>query len=421
MWRQQSYLSLISAQIFSSLGDGLALMALMAYVGLIQKATPMELSLVILALALPAALFGTVGGWIADRLERRSVMLVSDVLRGALVFAIPFVSELTYLYPLLFLKGSVEAVFTPAKNAKLKEIVPSDSLDQAVAVSTAIDHGTRIIGPAIGGVLVAWLGIGLSFSVNAVLFGCSALLLLLVPRTPADLHRKNPDDTEKTAGASFTEELREGLLFVKNVPFLRYGLMLLGLVMFVMMLADTQLATLLRVLPEGSPALFGSLMAASSLGTLLMAVIVGKSLKNRSPFLLMSLGAVGLGTAFALCGLFTGVSLPLVWLWCPLLGFMAGASAGMVFVPFQTEAQKRTPVEISGRVFGTINSVVSTASIVGPLFGGLFATAFGVVPLFLVNGSLLAVIGFVTIGVWKQVERRGQGVTKSNGGAQESA
>jgi MFS family permease len=109
----------------------------------------------------------------------------------------------------------------------------------------------------------------------------------------------------------------------------------------------------------------------------------------------------------------TYYDLSLSLLWVPALGFLAGGSAGFVFIPFQAAAQEKTPVHMTGRVFGVVNSTTTTATIIGPLAGGGLATIIGIIPSFIVTSSLLIVLFIVSVSVRNKVEEGEKDVTES--------
>lgn len=154
---------LLSAQLFSAVGDGISLLAILALFGFQMEASPMEMAYVTLSLGLPFVLFGPLTGVLADKFDRKKIMIFSDIARCVIMLAIAFTDQIWVLYSLFFLKGTFESMFTPAKNGKVKEYVPNEQMDQVVGITTIIDYGSKIVGPAVGGVLVAVTGVKLAF------------------------------------------------------------------------------------------------------------------------------------------------------------------------------------------------------------------------------------------------------------------
>ncbi len=414
LWRNKPFVNLMAAQAVSNVGDWLDLLALITLVAWKWHATSVEMSAVILCFAAPLVVLGPFAGVLADRLDRRALMMVSDLVRAVLVLGFVWVTALWQVYLLLVLKGALEALFTPAKNGKLKEIIPDERMEQATTVSTLIDHGAKVFGPVLGGVFVGAFGIVSAFYADAASFLLSALLLIGVPGgsggVTAELQRPE---------TSFMLELQEGLGFIRKVPLLWYGLIVFSAAMLIVQVADSQLMILFREAGLTSTGAVGTAMAASGVGLAVSVGLLGRR-SIRRPLAVMAVGTVGLGLVYAAAGL--AVCSPDAAAWAiPLLFFLGGMAAGLVMVPFQSGAQKRTPVELSGRVFGVVNSVVTAMVIVGPMLGAAAVTLYGVVPAFAGTGGALAVIGGAVWLLRHAIERRDRHVTESNGGTQGTA
>lgn len=96
------------------------------------------------------------GTWVlSDHFERRTIMLISDLFCLAIVLGVAFSTELWQVYLLLFLKSLFVALFIPAKNGKVKEIVAENQIQAAIGISSMIDNGAKIIGPVLSGLFVA--------------------------------------------------------------------------------------------------------------------------------------------------------------------------------------------------------------------------------------------------------------------------
>jgi MFS family permease len=157
--RNKSYLWLIASQTVSALGDWLDLLAVLTLVAVKWNASPIAVSALMLCFAGPMILIGPIAGSIADRFDRKKIMIFSDLLCAILVVGVAFATSLWQVYVLITLKSVVVAFFMPAKNGKLKEIVPKEDIQMAMGISGMIDNGAKIIGPTIGGLLVATIGI----------------------------------------------------------------------------------------------------------------------------------------------------------------------------------------------------------------------------------------------------------------------
>ncbi|WLR48594.1 MFS transporter [Halobacillus litoralis] len=414
LWKNKGYVTLMSAQAISSIGDWLSIVAIITLVGLKWDASPLEVSFVFLCLAVPMALFGPVAGMVADRFSRKTLMIVSDVVRAALILILTVATSLWMVYATLLTIGIFSAVFIPAKNGKLKEVVAEEDMKGAMSITSMIDSSTKILGPLISGLLVTVVGAQQVFIIDSATFLMSAVILLFVPNARS----LETIEEEKEEGA-FKKEFALGFSFLKSNRFMMTGLILVGLSLLILQSADSQLIVLIRELTQASPDLFGYLVTGSGLGMFLAGFLLAKKTDYQA-YPLMLLGVCGIGASFGVMGMLTYYDLNYSILWGPGLGFTAGFSASLIFIPFQATVQVNTPVHMTGRVFGVINSVMTTATIIGPLVGGWIATMIGVIPTFTITASLLVFVSIVGFISKQKVEGVKRDVSTSEQGTPEA-
>ncbi|MDT3428468.1 MFS family permease [Paenibacillus forsythiae] len=398
-------LLLLSAQLISNVGDWLHVLALLTMVGLKWHATPWEITAISLCMAAPMLLGGPFAGVAADRLNRKALMIGSDVARAVIVASLVFAGSLTQVYVLLLLKGMMDVIFSPAKSGKLKELVPASQMDAAVGLSSSIEQITKILGPALGGLLVAMFGVSACYLIDSATFMVSAAILAALPSRAGAGSR-----TEGRAGdwQSFRREMAAGLRMIAGMPAVLSGILMLVSVLLVLNIADSQLVTLFRIIPGVSGDLLGWCVGASGLGTLIAALLAGRMGGSRHPLLFMGIGAVLMGAVSAGAAVATATGQPGAVIYILLFSafLLAGVGAGFVFIPFQVMLQKRTPVAYTGRVFGTVNSLTSTSVILGPVAGGALVTASGPVLAYIVSGLLTLLLGAAMLLLRGWIERR---------------
>ncbi|HET7577693.1 MAG TPA: MFS transporter [Bacillales bacterium] len=395
--KNRPYLFLISAQTVSNLGDWLTLLALSALLGLKWQASPLAISIAFLCLTVPSIACGPFSGVIADRMDRKTLMILTDLFRAAVVIGVIFSSQLWEVYVLLCIKSIFSSLFEPAKEGKLREIVPNEWMQSAVATSELVNNGAKIAGPVLSGVFVATLGIKGSFYLDSASFLLSAILIIGVPITKG----ASQEAAEKTA---FFKQFSEGFAFLREKRTLYVGLAVFALVILFLQIPDTQFIVLLREVPGHAIHLLGYIMAASGAGMIIASIILNKK-EIRSYLLALSLSTIGMGIPFAFYGLL--IHLPIFWVTVLFILFslIVGFSFGMALIPFNVMVQKQTPERITGRVFGTINSVATLATVIGMSAGGIISEFAGVTHNFIFAGSVLVIIGVIVFLSRKGLEK----------------
>ena len=211
--RQRDFRLLWTGMCASLLGDGAFIVALAWQVYQLSDA-PTAMGVVGVAMTVPTIVFLLVGGALSDRLDRRRLMLAADVARllaaaSLAVLTVTGTLEIWHVALLVAVYGTGQAFFAPAFDAIVPDLVPGDQLAQANALDQLIRPiALRMVGPALGGVLVGVFGAAAVFALDAASFGLSALALLLI-RAPASV--REPADQSSLLG-----DLREGWQFVRR-------------------------------------------------------------------------------------------------------------------------------------------------------------------------------------------------------------
>lgn len=442
--KNRRYLFLMSAQAVSNLGDWLYILALFVLVGFRWHGSPMVISLMMLSLTGPMVILGPFTGMLADKWNRTTLMMISNLVMACLVGLIPLLPARWMLFVILLLVGVFESLFSPAESGKLKEIVPDEQMQQAASINSSIMQLAKIVGPGISGFLVAAFGSMSAFWLDSISFILSTILLIFTGfravlwrvvanefehTQPPIVHTEGPVGTKQTVDAeqipdveqivgteqtiaahipkndgatpkqqTARQRFMEGFNHIRSIRILWVGTLILTLALFFVQLTDAQIVTLLRLIPNASSSLVGIMMGLSGAGGLIAALLTGL-IKWKSTSRIMSLGSAGIGLALGISALvvqnsrFIG-ALNFYWMaLIAVLAMMVGACAGLVFIPFQSTAQQNTPSHLTGRVFGTVGSLTTGASLLGPAVGGILVTAIGVVAAYLVTASALILIG----------------------------
>ncbi len=276
----------------SLLGDGIYFVAI-AWLVLQISGVPTALSIVGVAWTLPQVAFLLAGGVVTDRFDRRRVLIFSDLVRGASIGAIGLlalsgVAELWHVVTLVAFYGAAEGFFMPAFTAIVPDVVDKSLLVEANALDQLVRPLTlRFAGPAIGGFVIATVGVGEAFLLDAVTFVISAFFVALM----TGRRRYRPE-----VQVSALSEIREGFSYVRSRPWLWISLIAAatGLLAFY---GPFQVLLPFFVEEElsGSASDLGIVFAVGGIGSIGAALVLGQTKMPRKHITIAYL-CWGLGT-----------------------------------------------------------------------------------------------------------------------------
>ncbi len=353
----------------SFLGDGLYTVAIAWQVYSISNA-PTALALVGVAWTAPQVLLLLLGGVVSDRFERRLVLMLSDAIRGTAIAALGVLSvtgtlELWHAIVLVALYGVGGAMFAPAFTGIVRDVVPRDLLLEANSLDQFVRPlCVRIIGPAVGGVLIGLAGAGAAFLVDAGTFAFSAGAFLLM-RT-----RSLPDLSVKP---SVRRDLFEGISYVRSQTWLwtTLGALTVSLLFFLGPVYVLMPYVVKNSLHGGAEGL-GLIFAAGGIGAIAAALFRGQLGLPRRPLTVVYFAWTV--TAFSLVGY---ALVTAVWQAMIVSFFSVGCLATGAIV-WTTVLQRAVPARMIGRV-SSLDWVLSLGlaplsyALTGPIAGALGA------------------------------------------------
>ena len=314
---------------------------------------------------LPMLLLGPYGGVLADRYRKRVILLWTQSAMGLCGLLVGLLvltgsAQLWQVYVAALCLGLASAIDGPARQAFVSELVAQDNVSNAVALNSASFNTARLTGPAIAGVLIAWIGTGPVFLLNAASF--AAVIVSLCRIRSADLIPAAPALRGK-------RQVAEGLGYVRGRPDLVLILVMVGILgAFGMNFAITNalMSTAEFGMGPGEFGLLGSIMAV---GTLAGALLAARRSGPRLRFLLG--GALGLGF-FTLVG---SVS-PSFWLYAAAL-VPVGLAAMTFLNSCNTSIQLSVDPQFRGRVLALYLAVLQGGTALGAPLMGWIGTEFG--------------------------------------------
>jgi MFS family permease len=336
---------------------------------LVYRLTKSELLLGIVGFAgqIPLLILGPLGGVVGDRLDRHRVLVWTQVASAlqSLALAILAFTHITVveIIVLQVIQGIINAFDTPARQAFVVEMVDDrEDLPNAIALNSAMFNGSRIIGPSIGGVMLAAMGEGWCFMVDAISYIAviASLLFMNFTRAPRVKSDKR-----------VVHELREGFSYVSNFPPVRALLMIVTIVS----IFGTPYVVLMPVIAStvlhGGPHTLGLLMTASGVGALIGTVYLA------SRHSVVGLGKVIVAaTAGLSAGLIAFAFSHVLWLAVAVVPIVG---AGMMLQSASANTILQTVVDehMRGRVMAFYSMAVLGAMPIGSLLSGIIADRIG--------------------------------------------
>jgi MFS family permease len=292
------------------------------------------------AAGLPMLLLTMVGGSAADRFDKRKILLTTQYVQIALAISIGLLVmsgklEIWHILAFAVALGISNSFEMPTLNALVPELVKRDEIQSAIAVDRAVFHGSRVVGPSLGGIFISVWGAASAFFLNAISFIALIIALLTIPPRP----RGTAEEEQKRASG-----IKDGFRYVaKDKPSLAMIGLIAATTVFIFPIITVMMPLYVRlVLGLGADQL-GFLMGASAVGSVVGAIfLISIPRKKRVPIMMLNVGIV----AFAIFSLSRA---PSFYIATALLIFNSLGLA-MNFGLANTIVQERAPDYLRGRV-----------------------------------------------------------------------
>lgn len=412
--RNRNFLTLWSGQIFSQLADKVYLVLMIALIAARFQDQNQTISgwvsSIMIAFTIPAVLFGSLAGAFVDRWFKRSVLVLTNLLRGGLVFSVPFLLWVTkdwapinglpvgflILLAITFLVSTLTQFFAPAEQAVIPLIVDRRHLLSANSLYTTTAMASVIIGFAVGEPLLAIadtiaaqvgltaIGIGKELVVGSG-YAIAGLILILL-RTQEKRGRQAGVETEPP---HVLQDLQDGFRYLSQHKQVRAAMLQLVILFSTVAALSVLAVRLAEVIPEIKSSQFGFLLAAGGVGLAIGATIIGHSGQRFTHAQLSIVGSLGMAASLFGLSVFPERLIPTL-----LLITMLGGFAAIIGVPMQTTIQEETPEEMRGKVFGLQNNAVNIALSLPLALAGVAETFLGLRVVFL-GLSVIVVAGGV--------------------------
>jgi MFS family permease len=356
--------------------------------------SPLAVGVLALAQFLPFTAFSLFAGVVVDRLDARRTVIGTQIGHMILASSIATITllgvvEAWHVYVIAFLAGTVQVLDAPARQQLTFRMVGRDELQNAVALNSSVFNASRILGPAVAGILLAAFGAGICFAINAVSFIAVLAGLLMMRQSEFFPMRRSERPT-------MLRGVREGLSYAFRNRDVALVLLLTLVISTFCLNFNVLLPVLAKETLHAGPRTFGVLSAAFGLGALiggLFAAAQGRARKR-----IMLLGSAGFGLSELL--LAPGTS---IWLACVLL-FVGGISFTTWSSNSNSIVQLAAPDHLRGRVIGLYFFAFAGTGALGGIMAGALVHVGGTRLAFFVAG-LAALAATALVGQLLRTER----------------
>ena len=331
---------------------------------------------------IPIFLLGPIGGLVADRFDRRSIIVATQTSSMILAFILAFLTltkRVTVWEVILLasLMGVVNAFDVPARQSFLVEMVGREDLMNAIALNSSMFNSARVIGPSVAGILVASIGEGWCFFANAVSYIAviAGLLMMRVQRSAIEEHDASP-----------LEHIMEGFRFVRNTAPIRTLLLLTGGISIVALPYSVLMPIFAARVLHGNARTLGVLMGATGVGALLGALALASRTKLQGLARLVAISCASFGTSLILFSL--SRYYPLSVLLLVPVGFFVMVQMAAT----NTLIQAMVPDRLRGRTMAVYSMMFLGMSPIGALLSGTVADRIGA-PWTVAIGGIGAIVG----------------------------
>ncbi|NPA91404.1 MAG: MFS transporter [Chloroflexi bacterium] len=383
--RRAPFRRLWLGQVISRFGDGFYWLAIMLGVSQLTGGSIRAIGLVSILFLLPQIPIGLLGGPMVDRLNRRQVMLVSDVVRVFTTLACVLAylqGSVLLLYAMALIQSVISGLFVPAKNAIIPQLVEERDLLVANTLDMTTQVAAMIFGPALAGITIERWGIPAGFVVDALTFLLSALFIWRMGAVPTL-------GDGRVSFAAAWQDLVEGVRFAVFTPKIRHVTLVVSVLFLGLGAVNVIWLPYLQRIFHVGPQKVGLVDAFQGLGMLLGTAAMGHAwVRTRSPEMLL------VGGLFIVSNMFIALGLAPAYEFILVATFILGIPVPAAQASFSTIVQRATPPELMGRVGGSVGTVTGGAMLLSMALAATWADQIGLRETYMLCGGLgLAAVG----------------------------
>lgn len=351
----------------------------------------------------PIIIFSPIGGVLADKFNKKTIVIVSDLLNGLLFIAVYFMTmmlgmHLVIIYVSTFLSTTLATIFATSIETAKPNIVSDKKLLNINAISKIIDSSSAIAGPVLGGLIFAFIDLRTFILINGVSFILSAVLEMFI-----NFKFNSCEEAKETEKSGFIKDIKSGIGYIKKRKDIVHALgVLLAINFFLGFSATVPKPYIVNIVFELSSYQFGIIEGALPVGLILGALFVKKVVAKLEHSRLLALTS----TALSICILLLAVPLMLksiqltdtfYFLYYMILSAVFGVVISFIDIPIVYYLQKTVAEELRGRVLSISMSFVKIISPVAVLLSGLLLNTISTWIIVLAGGGMLLFINIIIL------------------------
>ena len=393
--RRRDFALLWFGGLISLLGDRVLLIALPYFVYQ-ETGSTLASAIMVAAELLPRLLFGSVAGVFVDRWDRKFVMVITSIAQGLVILPLLWVfsaESIWIVYVVSFFQTAFALFFGPAENALLPLLVGEDDLVAANSLNALNNNLARLVGPPLGGVILAAWGLGGVVIFDSLSFIIAGLMILAIRSAGARAIEAAPTEEPEIPGRSrFWKEWVEGIDIVRRNRVIAILFITVVLLNFGGIMIDPLFAPFVEEVIQASAAVYGTLITVQAVGGI-GAGLIASWVSRR-----MSTAAMYAGMEIVL-GLIMLVrynihTLPVQF----VMSLLTGLIATLGIAALETLFQQKVPNTHLGRISGALNTTVGFTSLFGVLgLSGVLGEVLGIVPMLNIAALVTLITGMIAL------------------------
>jgi DHA3 family macrolide efflux protein-like MFS transporter len=393
IWRNKSYFNLWMGRTVSQLGDKLYLLAL-PWLVLELTGSVIAATITIALEIIPQLILAPIAGVLVDRISRKKMMIITDILRGLFILAIPLLFTLEmlpigYIYFTAVVLSILTLLFDSASDSYIPTILQKEQLMDGNAKLTMVATIMRVIGPIIAGILIATYGAAETVGINGITFLLSAVFLIFITNTKTVIPEKEKQEdavsTFKTKIDSFITDIKEGFLYLIEHPVLWPITIFSALMNFAIMGVMSLFIFESKVNQEAGADVTAIIFWVSGIFAFIATLLVKPLNKRITKGQLIRFGAIGVGLAISLVAIAPSIITMTI---CYTLLLVIGI---FVNVSMMTLRQEIVPNHLLGRVMASTRVFNQSFIPIAIILAGILASQWGTQFVFICGAILIGI------------------------------